>query len=522
MAIALLLHQHATERPNAPAIIDVKAAETVSFAVLEQRSVQIAEQLQGAGVQAGEAVLVLVPMSARLYAVLLALFRLGAIAQFIDPAAGLDHLERCCTLYPPRALVATPKAHLLQLKSAALRRIPLKFSTHRLFSPSLPHPPHPFTPPPPHPLTTPALLTFTSGSTGQPKAALRTHGFLLAQHRALAHSLHLTPGETDLSTLPIFVLANLASGVTSLLPGVDLRYPGRVNARRLLRDIRRYGPTSTAASPALLGRLAAECEATGQQMPEFRRLFTGGAPVFPGLLQRLAAIAPQAEVTAVYGSTEAEPIAHLAYAEIQPDDLARMTQGKGLLAGYPVPEIALRILGDRWGTPIPAMTAAEFEVQTLPAGAVGEIVVSGDHVLPGYLNGQGDAETKFRVDGIPWHRTGDAGYLDEQGRLWLLGRCSAKLTDAWGTLYPFAVEAAAQAQPGIHRSALVAHRGQRVLLIEWAERFPAAARSPALQSLQAALGWAQIHQFYPCKIPVDQRHNAKVNYPAVARLLNRL
>lgn len=519
MAIAPLLHQQATERPDAPAIIDVSARETVSFASLERQSVQIAERLERAGLQAGEAALVLVPVSARLYAMLLALFRLGAIAQFIDPATGLDHLERCCTLHPPRALIATPKAHLLQLKSAALRRIPLKFSTHRLLSATAP-----LDPPTPTalPLATPALLTFTSGSTGQPKAALRTHGFLLAQHRALAHSLHLAPGEIDLSTLPIFVLANLASGVTSLLPDVDLRYPGNVNARRLLRDIRRYRPTSTAASPALLGRLATECEATGQTLPEFRRIFTGGAPVFPGLLQRLAAIAPLAEVTAVYGSTEAEPIAHVAYHEIQPDDLARMTQGKGLLAGYPVPEIALRILGDRWGQPVPAMTPAELHAQTLPAGVVGEIVVSGDHVLPGYLHGQGDAETKFRVDGVPWHRTGDAGYRDEQGRLWLLGRCSAKLTDTWGTIYPFAVEAAAQTQPGIHRSALVAHQGQRVLLIEWAEHFPKAARSPALQDLQTALTWAQIHQFHPCQIPVDKRHNAKVDYPALKRLLDRL
>ncbi|RMF64068.1 MAG: AMP-dependent synthetase, partial [Cyanobacteria bacterium J069] len=126
MAIAPLLHQHATERPNAPAIIDARAGKTVTFAALEQQSVQIAERLQRAGLQAGEAALVLVPMSARLYAVMLALFRLGAIAQFIDSAAGLDHLERCCTLHLPRALIATPKAHLLQLKSAALRRIPLK------------------------------------------------------------------------------------------------------------------------------------------------------------------------------------------------------------------------------------------------------------------------------------------------------------------------------------------------------------------------------------------------------------
>ncbi|RMF65362.1 MAG: hypothetical protein D6742_12605 [Cyanobacteria bacterium J069] len=268
--------------------------------------------------------------------------------------------------------------------------------------------------------------------------------------------------------------------------------------------------------------MADYCEGSGQRLPQFRRMFTGGAPVFPGLLQRLAAIAPQAQITAVYGSTEAEPIAHIDYAELHPDDLSAMTQGNGLLAGHPVPEISLRILGDRWGTPIPAMSTAEFHAQTLPSGSIGEIVVSGDHVLSGYLYGQGDTETKFRVDGVPWHRTGDAGYLDGDGRLWLLGRCSAKLQDEWGTLYPFAVEAAAQSYAGIGRSALVAHQGKRVLLIEWAENFPTAGRRATLPALQTALDWAHIHQIRVCPIPVDKRHNAKVDYPAVQRRLEQM
>ena len=75
---------------------------------------------------------------------------------------------------------------------------------------------------------TPALVTFTSGSTGAPKAAVRTHGFLLEQHRVLAESLRLTPDDLDLTTLPIFVLANLGSGVCSLIPDADLRHPGAI------------------------------------------------------------------------------------------------------------------------------------------------------------------------------------------------------------------------------------------------------------------------------------------------------
>src|SRR5262249_2641198 len=106
----------------------------------------------------------------------------------------------------------------------------------------------------------PALLTFTSGSTGRPKAALRTHGFLLAQYGSLEKSLQLRPGTRDLTTLPIFVLANLGSGVTSVLPDADLRSPGKIAAGPVLRQMDRQRIQTTAASPAFVERLLDECE----------------------------------------------------------------------------------------------------------------------------------------------------------------------------------------------------------------------------------------------------------------------
>src|SRR5205807_4714256 len=134
--------------------------------------------------------------------------------------------------------------HLLRLWAPALRRIPVKFSVGRLPVPGA-RPWSNYRGVPRHDdilpaeADTPALLTFTSGSTGQPKAAVRTHGFLLAQHRALERSLRLQPGEIDLTTLPIFLLANLASGVTSVVPNADLRYPGSIDPSRVVAQIRR-------------------------------------------------------------------------------------------------------------------------------------------------------------------------------------------------------------------------------------------------------------------------------------------
>ncbi|MDX2216381.1 MAG: AMP-binding protein [Oculatellaceae cyanobacterium bins.114] len=518
--IATILQTQAEVRPQAIALIEARRDQHLSFAALEVASSRDAALLWRSGLRTGDAVLIFVPMSVQLYVALMAVFRLGMVAMFVDPSAGRDSLESCCALYPPKALIATDKAHLLKVRSPALRQIPIQFViglpipgaiawSHVKQSALLKD----ITP---CKTDDPALVTFTSGSTGQPKAALRTHGFLLAQHQALAHSLSLTPDTVDLTTLPIFGLANLASGVTSLLPDADLRFPGQINPARLFTQIQRYQPVSTAASPALLERLADYCQRQQLTLSSFQRLFSGGAPVFPRLLERLQAIAPQAHVSAVYGSTEAEPIAHMAYHEVQPDDVAAMQAGKGLLVGMPVSEVHLRILGNRWGTPLGHYTAAEFDSLCLSTDKVGEIVVSGEHVLKSYLHGKGNEETKFQVDGRSWHRTGDAGYLDEKNRLWLMGRCSARIRDGLGDLYPFAVETAASYVAGVCRTAMTTFKGKRVLAIELA---PSAGHAP-LNRLKTTLVWAQIQEYklYP-KIPVDRRHNAKIDYPALHQLL---
>jgi olefin beta-lactone synthetase len=148
----------------------------------------------------------------------------------------------------------------------------------------------------------------------------------------------------------------------------------------------------------------------------------------------------------------------------------------------------------------------------------GEIVVTGPHVLPGYLDGAGDAETKIRVGDRVWHRTGDAGYFDDRQRLWLLGRCSARVDDNRGTLYPFAVEAAASNIDGVRRSAFVMHRERRTLVIEPSPHVAPISRSTLLDQLE----WAQLDDVMTVRvIPVDKRHNAKVDYPALQAMLAR-
>jgi acyl-CoA synthetase (AMP-forming)/AMP-acid ligase II len=336
---------------------------------------------------------------------------------------------------------------------------------------------------------------------------VRTQEFLLAQYRALAPSIALEAGEVDLATLPVFVLANLAAGVTTVIADVDLRRPGAVDGAKVWAQIKRCGVTRITASPAFFERLVVHAKASGETLRTIDKLHTGGAPVFPRLLVAMRGFAPSAKVVAVYGSTEAEPIAHFEVSEMSDEDQAAMRAGRGLLAGMPVPEVRLRVVRDRWGEARGNLSVSEFANEVLPTGRVGEIVVAGDHVLKGYLGGLGDTETKFRVDGEVWHRTGDAGCFDEGGRLWLQGRCAARLDDGRGELYPFGVECVAMIFPEVRRAAVLAHKGKRVLAVE-------ADRGKILEKkLLDSARWALIDEIiFVDAMPVDRRHNAKIDY----------
>jgi acyl-CoA synthetase (AMP-forming)/AMP-acid ligase II len=172
-----------------------------------------------------------------------------------------------------------------------------------------------------------------------------------------------------------------------------------------------------------------------------------------------------------------------------------------------VDTIRLRILPVRTG-PWPRVSAGTFEPALLPPGSPGEIVVTGEHVLSGYLGGHGDGEHKIDVDGTRWHRTGDAGYLDARGGLWLLGRISAALGGPDSPLYPLAIEAAAHEHAEVRRAAAVEVDGQGVLVFE-----SDGDRDRIAADLSRDLGWAALGAVRAVRrIPVDRRHNAKIDY----------
>ena len=195
------LRRFADEVPDRPALIHRGRVLTYGdFRIQVERR---AAELRRRGVGKGDRVILFVPMGIALYEILLAVFAIGAVAVFLDAWADPKRLNYAAELAEAKAFIAIPKAYLLLLKSRALRRIPVRclpgFGLKRAavdFKPAECRP------------DDPALITFTTGSTGVPKAALRTCGFLLAQHVALTASLDVRTGDVDLATLPIFALNN--------------------------------------------------------------------------------------------------------------------------------------------------------------------------------------------------------------------------------------------------------------------------------------------------------------------------
>lgn len=516
MNVAEPFAKQARDRGEAVAIIQPsrRKERSITFGELHRRSVALANRFKRRGLMAGDRVLVMIEVSIDLYIALVALLRSGLVAVFLDPSAGRAHVRQCCETAPPTAVLGPIRTQLLRLAFPGIRRAKSLIYPNLIRGTASGDPaeaPAPCTP------ESPALLTFTSGSTAVPKAAVRTHGLLSAQQSALAEAIDLQNGQIDLATLPVFVLANLAAGVTTVLADADLKRPGFIEAQPVIDQIHRHRITRTTGSPAFYTRLAEHCEQTGQTLEPLKQLYTGGAPVFHDLLIRLNQLMPNGSPTIVYGSTEAEPIAHVGYDAITPDDISAMKNGKGLLVGRPVRQIELCI-ADPEHLRTTSITAEQFEAARCNMGEPGEILVTGDHVLKGYVNPSDDSETKLRVDHTIWHRSGDMGMLDPSGRLWLLGRSSAVIRDDRGVLFPFAIESSARQVDGVQQAAVLAMGSRRILAVEAAASVDAThVRSKLEQRFVGVIDEVVLLS----NIPLDTRHNAKVRYPALRQMIEQ-
>ena len=518
MNVVEIFHARAVAHPHRRALVDAATQRTLTYAELDAASARAAAAMRAHGLRAGDTVLLLHPAGLEFYAALIGLLRAGLVPAIPPPGVTRAALRRCTRMHPPRAVLVGGIGWLALAAVPSLRHALRLSTTPSPLAHDVLHDAVSVASGAVEPCAdaAPAMLTFTSGSTGAPKALVRTHGVAHAQIDALARALGLD-GATSLCTMPIVLLAELAAGATSVLPGIDLRHPGRVDSTPLAEVMRDHDVARIVASPALLANLARSLRSSNATLPALRIIASGGAPVMPPLADALRAVAPQARILAVYGSTEAEPIALLDAADVTAADHAAMRGGAGLLAGMPCAQSAVAVVAAPHGAVYgPFAHEEDVERRALAAGEVGEIVVSGTHVVPNYADRAADATTKIRAGARTWHRTGDLGYRDARGRLWLTGRAASRIDDAGGTLEPLRVECALSYVPGIARGAVGGMDGLRVLVVE-----PLAGHALDERAIRDALAFARIDRIVIAPVPVDARHDAKVDYPALARMIQR-
>jgi acyl-CoA synthetase (AMP-forming)/AMP-acid ligase II len=502
--IVNLFFEAAAKYPNKAAII-YKEKE-ITFSEFEKQVKDTSAYLISKGIDKGDRVLIFVPMSIDLYRIVLAIFNIGATAVFLDEWVSKKRMEECCKVAQCKAFVGIFKAKALALFSSELRKIPIKLgvgykSTSLTFQKKETS------------LSDTALITFTTGSTGTPKAAKRTHGFLREQFNALLEKIDPSPDDIDMPVLPIVLLINLGAGSTSVIAEFKASKPDEMDTEKIFKQINEYKVTRMVSSPFFIKQLAKYSSASKSSAPLLKKIFTGGAPVFPAEAELYVRAFPQTKVEIVYGSTEAEPISSINANELVKEKENILT--KGLKVGLPYRKAQVKIIEIKKEA-IACSNDDELQQLVLPDGKIGEIIVSGPHVLQEYFNNQEALkQNKIFIGDICWHRTGDSGYLDKEGVIYLTGRCNTLIYLKDKIIAPFIYENYFQSLESVEMGTLLSINNKLIALIELKK---AAEKNMVLNQLQKMDIHLDEIKFIP-KIPRDPRHNSKIDYEKLKGLI---
>lgn len=522
--IAAHLPHMAKTQPDTPAIIFPRKGRTLTFRELDGLCDRIARGLVAAGIVRGVRCLLMVTPSPEFFALTFALFKTGAIPVLIDPGLGLKNLGKCIRESQPIAFIGITRAHIARIlfgwgkdtiKTLLTVGPRLLWSGETLSAIVSRGDDLPFPLAPTDGEDTAAIL-FTSGSTGPPKGAVYTHGNFAAQVEALRNLYGIEPGEIDLPTFPLFALFAPALGMTAVIPEMNFTRPGKVNPRKIIGAVRRYGVTNMFGSPALIDRVGRYGEARGRMLPSLRRVISAGAPVPSRVIERFSRmLAPGTEIFTPYGATEALPVCSIGSNELLGETRRITDSGGGVCIGRPVQGARVEII-EISDKPIP-LWRDELRV---PLGRIGEIVVQGEQVTGRYFN-RPDADLLAKIpdpSGGFFHRMGDLGGKDDNGRIWFCGRKSHRVITAEETLFTIPCEAVFNTHPDVYRTALVgvgeSGNSIPVLCVEL-EKGRRINREKVRGEL-LEIGRNHIHThgittilFHPC-FPVDIRHNAKI------------
>jgi acyl-CoA synthetase (AMP-forming)/AMP-acid ligase II len=546
--IAQYLPRMALSAPERPAVIrahapDDRGRTRLTFAELDRESDVIARGVSALGLAPGMRVLLMLRPGLDFVTLAFSLFKAGAIPVLIDPGMGGRNLLNCIRQSRPRAVIGLPLLHAIRVLCApdAFDSSMLNITVGRRWfwgGPTLDHARKLGGTPLPRPAPQMAATTrdsdaailFTTGSTGIPKGVLYKHGMFDAQVRAIRERFQIMPGEVDLPAFPLFALFSTALGTTCVIPDMDPTRPAHCDPQKIVSAIQRESATYSFGSPSIWKRVGPYCEKNSITLPGLKRILMAGAPVRGDVLAPFKNILPNGDTFIPYGATEALPVSVMRGSEVLSETWAKTRAGLGHCVGKPLPGVTVKII-----RPDAVSGAAWDNAFVLPDGEIGEIVVKGPMVTREYFDMPEQTaaakliETPILKDSAPafWHRMGDMGYVDPEGRLWFCGRKAHRVSvSPTVTLHSVCCEAVYERSfekilgPLAPRAALVGigEANHQTAAIVFESKGLSRERLQALSKVRehladqpAAIRGIRYLLGYPGGFPVDVRHNAKID-----------
>ncbi|MEM6707876.1 MAG: AMP-binding protein [Pseudomonadota bacterium] len=277
-----------------------------------------------------------------------------------------------------------------------------------------------------------AGLFYTGGTTGKSKGVMLSHRNLIANtYHWLATVPHET-GDRELVMAPLFHAAGSNGVLGALWTGCCQVTLAAFDPAAALDLIAKHRITHTLGVPTMLAAMGEEQRARPRDTDSLRALAHGGSPIATEVVRRVSSALPSAELIEVYGATELSPLATILRHEEQ-----RVDEPQARSCGQPA--LGVRI----------DVCAPDGGIQ--PTGGVGEVVVRGDNVMLGYWN-KPEQTAAVLKDGGYW--TGDLGYFDDRGYLYLVDRSKDMIVSGGENVYSTEVEEALYRHPGVLEAAV--------------------------------------------------------------------